>query len=149
MNWKAIKMGKYIHYGSDKFDIAKFKDVENRVCFNKPKGGLWACNVDSDYDWKDFVTENDIGVDVSKSFCFELKPDARILSLHSKDDFYKMSDEYALKYDILLNMISCFDFERIAKDYDAIDYRVKELYDELYGWDFDSLLVLNPKVIIT
>ena len=147
MIWKAIKMKKYIHYGSNKFDKDKVKSIENRQYFNKPRGGLWACSVDSDYDWKDFVTENDMGFDVSESFCFELKPDSRILKLHSKDDFYKMADEYCIKCDILLSMLACFDFERIATDYDVIDYRVRELYHELYGWDFDSILVLNPDVV--
>ena len=128
-------MKKYIHYGSGKFNLKEFKSIENRVYFNKSKGGLWACNVNSEYDWKDFVTENEMGVDVSKSFYFELKPDSRILKLHSKDDFYRMADEYAIRYDLLSNMHTCFNFGRLACDYDAIEYRVKELYNELYGWD--------------
>lgn len=140
-------MSRYIHYGSAKFDLEKFKSIKNREYFNKPIGGLWACSVDSEYDWKDFVTENNMGLNVSESFCFEIKPDARILRLHSKADFYRMADKYSINCGILLSMLACFDFERIANDYDAIDYKVKELYDELYVWDFDSLLVLNPDVI--
>ena len=48
------------------------------------------------------------------------------------------------------------DFEKImAMGYDVIDYRLSDdisgigkLYWCLYGWDCDSILVLNPNVII-
>ena len=50
--------------------------------------------------------------------------------------------------DTPLKMLVEYDFERVAKDYDFIDFKVKELYYQLYGWDLDSILVLNPDVII-
>jgi len=50
---KEVMCMKYIHYGSDKFDIRKFKEVENDM-FLKPKGGLWASPVNSYIRWFEF-----------------------------------------------------------------------------------------------
>ena len=47
-------MKKYIHYGSAKFDKSKFKCIENIQFFNKPNGGLWACEVGTKFGWKEF-----------------------------------------------------------------------------------------------
>ena len=44
------------------------------------------------------------------------------------------------------------DFEKLASRYDAIEVLISKdgrLYSALYGWDCDSILILNPNVIIT
>ena len=46
----------------------------------------------------------------------------------------------------------CFlDFEKLSKSYDVIEVNIsadRDLYWELYGWDCDSILVMNPSVIV-
>lgn len=147
MTWKAINMKKYIHYGSAKFDKSKFKSIENIQFFNKPSGGLWACEVGTKFGWKEFCElENIDWVDLSDSFEFELKPEARVLRLHNSDDYIEFRSKYAIN-DIGIKLALGYDFERIAKEYDVIDFKVGELYMALCGWDVDSIVVLNPDVI--
>lgn len=137
----------YIHYGSDKFDIKKFKPIENIRFFNKPRGGLWGCESTSKFSWKDFA-KSEMDTDISTYFKFRIKSNAKVLKLHTQDDFNKFHSIYRSSGDTPLKMLVAYDFERVAKDYDVIDFKVKELYYQLYGWDLDSILVLNPNVII-
>ena len=42
------------------------------------------------------------------------------------------------------------DFEKLSHKYDAIEVNISsddELYYKLYGWDCDSILVMNPDVV--
>ena len=145
--WKAINMSRYIHYGSAKFDKSKFKSIENIQFFNKPNGGLWGCEVGTKFGWKEFCElENIDWVNLSDSFEFELTPEARVLRLHNLDDYVEFRSKYAIN-DIGIKLALGYDFERIAKEYDVIDFKVGELYMALYGWDVDSIVVLNPDVI--
>lgn len=140
-------MSRYIHYGSAKFDKSKFKSIENIQFFNKPNGGLWACAVGTKFGWKEFCElENIYWVNLSDSFEFELTPEARVLRLHNLDDYVEFRSKYAIN-DIGIKLALGYDFERIAKEYDVIDFKVGELYMALYCWDVDSIVVLNPDVI--
>lgn len=140
-------MSRYIHYGSAKFDKSKFKVIENIQFFNKPNGGLWGCEVGTKFGWKEFCElENIDWVNLSDSFEFELTPEARVLRLHNLDDYLEFRSKYAIN-DIGIKLALGYDFERIAKEYDVIDFKVGELYMALYGWDVDSIVVLNPDVI--
>ena len=62
-------MIEYIHYGSNKFDKNKFIPIRNEMFMTKPKGGMWASRVDSDYGWFDWCNNNDFELDfLKKSF---------------------------------------------------------------------------------
>ena len=140
-------MSRYIHYGSAKFDKSKFKSIENIQFFNKPSGGLWGCEVGTKFGWKEFCElENIDWVNLSDSFEFELTTEARVLRLHNPDDYVEFRSKYAIN-DIGIKLALGYDFERIAKEYDVIDFKVGELYMALYGWDVDSIVVLNSDVI--
>jgi hypothetical protein len=42
------------------------------------------------------------------------------------------------------------DFEKLARDYDAVEILAGsnvDLYYAFYGWDCDSILIMNPYVI--
>lgn len=50
------------------------------------------------------------------------------------------------------------DFEALMKDYDAVEVHLSEdstcgyddgLYWKMYAWDCDSILIMNPDVVIT
>jgi hypothetical protein len=153
----------YIHYGADKFIPEKFTPVKNAAWGStKPEsGGLWASAVDSEFGWKDWCeSENFHLKNLEKSFMFKLKDDARILRIRSVDDL-----ELLPKYNSILKSLSYIpDFEKAAEMYDGIELDlshevnkgewiegewIEGLYFKLYGWDCDSILILNPDVIVT
>lgn len=161
---------KYIHYGNDHYDRDLFYTVQNTELYinNKPLGGMWSSPVDAPtmswYDWcmsKHYKIER-----LSKHFVFELKPESKILYIRSMDDvralpkqFTKVNPYDRRSWSKNLRRIYhiddygyntvYLDFEEIVKaGYDAIEYEVAQLYWRFYGWDVDSLLVLNPDCII-
>lgn len=127
------------------FDINKFKDIQNNGGWNKPIGGLWSCKlINNITPWLDFITENpELMRDTNTYFDFNIKDNARILKLYDTEDYDNMMAKYS--YEDFFN--KNIDFEAIAKDFDMIDFKVRNLYFELMGWDLDSVLILNKNVI--
>lgn len=139
----------YLSRGIGEFSYEKFKPVKNaRYSSTKPIGGLWACDVKTD-DW--LKRCRDIGVyfveNLNHKFTFTLSGNARILKLHTKKDLEKVK-KYRIQNDLIPISWWVLNFEKLSEDYDVIDYKVKDLYVELYEWDLDCILVLNPNVII-
>lgn len=143
----------YIHYGNDHFDELLFCRIINRPYTNKPLGGLWSSPVESDITWKEWCEAEEFKeCDEKNSFKFKLKPEAKVLVLENKDDLVNLP---RVKTDLsYITMNIDIDFEALAKEYDAIMVYVRRgkdyfssLYHELYGWDCDTLLVMNKKVI--
>jgi hypothetical protein len=140
----------YIHYGHSDFDMSKFVEPSNHEGggFFKPNGGFWASPVDAEAGWDRFVKSEEIDwKDLSKSFTFELSPDARVYTINSVDDIRQLPilSENGVE---TINL----DFEKIANDYDAIQANAgsnRDVYQALYGWDVDALLILNPDIIVT
>lgn len=143
----------YIHYGNTNFDISKFDAPKNRPYLQKPYGGLWASPIDAKRGWKDWCEDERFRVcNRENSFSFTLRDGAKVYHVRNYEDVLKMPE---VKGDIELQE-HIPDFEKIAKEYDAIelhlsdesDHEVEEgLYFALYGWDCDSILILNPYVI--
>lgn len=133
-----------ITYGcGEKFDVAKFNPIKNK--FIKPSGGLWASPVDSRYGWREWCADNSFG-DISSSFEFEFDGNVFVI-----DDTRAAC---RLPW-IDLRDSKRPDFERVALlGYDAIwlteDGERKTRFDEpsLYGWDCESVLIMNPSGIL-
>ena len=142
---------KYIHYGDDKFDINKFNKVLNRPESTKPFGGFWGSRKNAVFGWKEWCTEIDLkSKDLTKKLQFSLLENAKILVI----DNIKCLDNLPQNEDnhIVNKLFVTLDFEKLSKQYDAIEVLISEderLYELLYGWDCDSILVMNPNVIIT
>lgn len=144
----------FIHYGSKKYDTEHFTPIQNCYQRNKPIGGLWASDVNAPYGWKTWCNDNEFYPERNTEdncFRFLLSDNAKILTLTCESDVEnlpKLSEKrFSNNYP---------DFEKIIEQgFDVIDYRLSEdigyfgsLYYALYGWDCDSILVLNPDVII-
>lgn len=137
----------YRTYGlGNQLDTSKIMPIQNIADFSKPHGGLWSCEIESDGStaWKRLVeTENMDFKSLDSYFEFQIQDNARILRLHHLYDFEAMMEYYGRE-----EIWGVFpDFEAITKDFDVIDFKVSELREELYGWDIDCILVLNPSVI--
>lgn len=152
-------MREYIHYGCKEFDINKFRPIKNEPYFSKPCGGFWASPVEAEQSWKEWCISNDFReCDESNSFKFILTEGSNVLHLYSAKDLEDLpklksrEDDYIRK-DFL-------DFEKlISLGYDAVELHLSEeiidedstfmdgLYWKLYGWDCDSILIMNPNIV--
>ena len=114
----------------------------------KPKGGLWASPINSAYGWKEWCEAEEFG-NLSSSFSFEFEGNVLVIdSLHDMDKlpwFEQGTGCYAI------------DFEKINADgFDAILLTEKGQNEtrftfprSLYGWDCESIVIMNPDRIIT
>jgi hypothetical protein len=138
---------KYIHYGHSNFNKDMFYKIKNDSCFTKPIGGLWASRINAKFVWKEWCEREKFReCHKENSFQFKLKDNSRILKIQNAKQLSKLPKN---KSD-LSTIYVCLDFEKLSKKYDAIEVLISndnKLYWDLYGWDCDSLLVMNPECI--
>jgi hypothetical protein len=88
------------------------------------------------------------------SFKFELKSDAKVIKIECDSDIDKSISDGIMLMDADRSINTdryYFDFEKLKNDgWDAIEVYMNtpKIYFYLYGWDCDSILVLNPDCII-
>ena len=144
-------MNKYIHYGSKEFLTSRFNPIKNRLNFAKPSGGLWASPINSPFGWRDWCEcESFREYEDDDCFVFSLKDSAKILKIKSKEDFQNLPSINPMLLEHGAIGIP-FNFEEISKEYDTIEIIFSEnpsLHYYFYGWDCDTLLVMNPKIIV-
>lgn len=163
-----IESGPFRTYAVGNYDPSKFLPIKNVPIRNKPDGGLWASPANDNgsawVTWSKKEAGNTFGSD--DYFEFELTDDARVLKLEKLSDVSKVpmmwDNEQMMNSDMgrhLWSFAEAFehskgttswmpDFEKIAQQYDAIEYVCNhDMYDALLGWDVDCLLVLNPNVV--
>ena len=138
------KVGTLIHFGSKKFLPKQMEPIQNREWI-KPYGGLWCSPVNSEWGWKDWCKAEEFSsCDTSNSFQVKLHDWAKVLVIDNEEDLLKL---YPKKYEF-----GEYDFERVAKEYDAIwltvqgqdETRHSRPYN-LYGWDCETVLIMNPE----
>ncbi|SDW45607.1 hypothetical protein SAMN05216391_10861 [Lachnospiraceae bacterium KHCPX20] len=146
--------GRYIHFG-DLFDRKKIEPIKNRFAMTKPSGGFWASrNCKDGFNWIDYnhkVLDKWIGYE--KHISFPLKKGANVVEIHCSEDLNSLPKipKEKLPGDVRLEW-TCLDFEKMLADgIDAIEVRGiaedRDLYFDLYGWDCDSILIMNPDII--
>lgn len=138
----------YIHYGHAAFDPNLFKPIQNDQCWVKPRGGLWASPIDTKLGWKDWCEKEEFRECIEEnSFIFTL-PKANIFVIDSVE---KLKELPTIADPVWKSISTLIDFENCIKfGYDAIELNLsadRQLYWELYGWDCDSILVMNPDKI--
>lgn len=133
-----------ITYGcGDRFDIAKFKPIENAIAA-KPWGGLWSSPVNSAFGWRDWCVREEFRLS-SLGVSFEFVFDGDVFVIDGMDDLKKLP---LIEY---YPFIVYPDYEKVAQEYDAIfltengEHLTK--YTFMYGWDCECVLVMNSKSI--
>lgn len=150
-------MTEYIHCGSNHFYQNVFTPIKNVAYpWVKPDGGMWSSPVDSDNTWEDWCQENVFRIEtLDKKFRFILAEGSIILKIRSNKDLDELYSQGYKRIDLdqyphLRGDEYYLDFEKLLADgYDAIQVTItNETYWSLYGWDCDTLLVLNPDCVI-
>lgn len=155
-------MTTYIHYGSSKFH--SFFPVKNQTMNTKPIGGLWASPIDSCKGWREWCERTQFQyANLDEYFKFHLTDGAKILHIQCATQLDHLPHQHlndgvcGIEIQSIYTML---DFEALQKEYDGIElhlseeifpddvnWNYKSLYYRLYGWNCDSLLVFNDKVI--
>ena len=148
---------RYIVLGKTELKEELFnKDLTNNG-INKPKGGLWSSpyNKDTISGWYQFCKEqNFIKADNTVGVIFTLKEEARVYTIDSKEDLDNLANKYPIVVKENLRYNFMIDYTKVSKDYDAIYLTDKGQWatrfsrpNTLYGWDCETLLVLNFNAI--
>jgi hypothetical protein len=143
----------YIHYGSMGFDKEKFVPISNRQWI-KPNGGFWASPVSAERSWRKWCEDEQFVDDLEEydkcCFHFNLSDSAKVLHIRHTNDLENLPTEPAPYMCGLFGTIF-LDFEALKNQgYDAIELHISEcgaLYNAMYGWDCDSILIMNPDII--
>lgn len=147
----------YIHYGNSPatshFDPSLFGAIKNRhIPWTKPdaRSGLWGSPVDSEWGWRQWnESEKYVECNDEESFKFRLKPGNKVLTLKTKSDIEGIPELGTTGFPMpILGDEYHPDFEKLASMIDAIEIEdIAPFYMSLYGWDCESILVLNPYII--
>lgn len=141
---KSIYDTVFTHFGDDRLSVDKFVEIKKNDYYCgglKPRGGLWGSNENTGHiGWSKWVRTSEMDKDLLKSFNFKLKDDARVLVVTGTE--LLNSD-----CNILGGLPSQYkDWMKVKDEYDAVYIDAgsdKNLYFLYYGWDCDSILVLN------
>lgn len=143
-------MKTYIHYGHTAFIPEQFTPIQNRYGMTKPYGGFWASPKDAKWGWKDWCEAEEFReCKESNAFCFTLRDDAHVLTIVSTEQVRSIPQQNNERFRTLWQ---AFDFETLVNSgVDAVEVSLSadwNLYYELYGWDCDSILIMNPEIIV-
>ena len=139
-------MNKYIHYGSTAFDAERWDEIKNSK-ITKPTGGLWASPIDAGFGWREWNAKSHFTTcSKENSFVFTLSEKAKVERLYTLADVDQLPQK-SLGYST--DMVA-IDFEAcVNQGIDAIELCTLDngLYWALYGWDCESIIILNKDVI--
>ena len=139
----------YIHYGHSSFDRESFNHIKRHDISTKPSGGLWGSPIKAKYGWKNWCQDNEFRECLEEnSFRFKLDDNANILCINNVDDLNFLPQ---IKGELIPPVWVLLDFEELKRQYDAIEVNISNdygLYWKLYGWDCDSILVMNSDVVV-
>lgn len=157
----------YVHYGCNAkdYDISKFEKIKNIPLSTKPSGGFWASPTrigrQFAFDWASFCRRDDHHPrgKLYRNFLFCLNINARIVRIETPGDF-----DILPKVEVSSNIPNTLgeefiDFEEcVRQGIDAIEYAYTAVHQDkdagdrmdikMLGWDCDSILILNPKIIL-
>ena len=134
----------FTHFGTNLFNPEEFQEITNETYCGglKPKGGIWG-SFEEGLGWKKWceINEYEFLNGFNLFFRFKLTDNAHIL--------YVLKDE--LDIFKIEGTLQSYDWLKIKEKYDAVYIPAgtnQELYMKYYGWDCDSIIVLNKNVVI-
>jgi hypothetical protein len=162
----------YVHYGNDHFEKREV-DLRIKGFVTKPsKAAIWGSPEDAEFSWKDWSEGEhwNLGA-LEKSFRFKLKGDSKILFISSKKDIDELDESLKTNTSaiekhysgltsvssLIMSMLgsitpekyNTIDFTKLRENgIDAVEIEYNGYtHDNFYGWDCDSICVLNPDAV--
>ena len=145
-----------VHYGSATLDKSRIDGISNNRQRNKPsKGGLWTSPKESEFNWNDFI-ENEDCSDLwlsDMSSYIELNHTGLTYLINGDRDIKELVDNGFI---IKTGTGFIYDYEALALKVDSIWLSYQGLrtvgifsFDKpnFYGWDCETVLILNSKSI--
>ena len=161
----------YIHYGNDHFE-KRDVDLSTKGFIIKPKkAAIWGSPEDAEFSWKDWSEGESWNLSsLEKSFRFKLKSGSKILFIRSEKDIDELDEILKTNTDVkesfsgltstasmlmsLLGFITpenynTINFSKLRENgVDAIEIEYNGYTNKaFYGWDCDSICVLNPDAV--
>jgi hypothetical protein len=135
---------KFVHYGTNNIDLSLILPITNRDTrhgTDKPAGGFWACPSDIRYGWAELLEERDMLDRLEKRVEFTIVSTAKVYTIATEDDLQALPQTATGR----------IDWEYIARIYDAVyfteDMTTSNMDSPLYGWDVESIVILNKHSI--
>lgn len=143
-------------------DINKIKEVEHNsknIGIKPVVGGLWCVRADHPDGWEYFARTSMPAEALSLEHAeITVRDDARTLIIDSRQALEYVFEKYLTDRPDLFGGQSFdgmahrpqIDWSKVAQDYDVVEFRMADypaLYDELYGLDCDSAVILHSDVI--
>ena len=145
------------HYGASQYDPNKFGTIRDRKWGTKPHGGLWTSPVDSTYGWGKWCKDNEFKAR-SLTCWFDVRFTGTVLVIDGEEDLNllpwpnKSTNNALLKFSFDIGSPSFASL--VLSEIDAIHLTVEGEQEtrytmprNLYGWDCESVLVMNPASI--
>jgi hypothetical protein len=159
-----------IHFSQEKdFKVQeihiKNPNMKDEGYWCKPIGGIWASPVHSDFGWKEWLSENSSFSDrikFDKLIPVELDVDiSKFIIINNPKDLDKLS-WYKFLPDDPISRIENIDFEKMKREgvegiflteqgqkSTWMPYIQTGSFRNLYGWDCESLLIMNERCILS
>lgn len=141
---KDIEM---ITYGYTGFELCRFREIRNGMNYVKPHGGLWSSPVESNWGWKDWCKAEEFNLPYLQSH-FKFKYYGNILTIDSLDDlkvilYHQHDGKDKIDFEFLME-------KRVGAIHltERGQHATHLSTPGLYGWDCESVLVMNPNYII-
>lgn len=147
-----------IHFGASKYRKSDFQEIQNSktiTMLNKPQGGFWSCEYTPELDfrseWELYVKDCEWDEDMlNEYFLFKISNESKVYVIDSEEDLNILEEKYG--YNFKNSHIDCtvIDYEKMAKDYDAIymtDDGLYENMDKVASWCIESLCIFNPDIV--
>lgn len=134
------------------YDPLKFKPIKNRPGRNKPEGGLWTSpfNPDTGSEWIEWMNAEHFNVPCKDSpiTFLRVNNDGKFLVINTLNDLIEVLNIFQIKSEFPV-----LDYEELSRYVDGIyltskgQWATRLTRPSLYGWDCETVLIMNPKVI--
>jgi len=134
-----------VHYGDDEYMSNKFEPIKDVPYRNKPKGGLWTSPLDCKWGWKDWCITENFG-NIEKYFVIRFT--GTVFKIDSYQDAMELPwIEQGSTHFLVFQPLVLMGIDAVYLTENGEDETRFSDPKSLYGWDCETVLVMNPECI--